>query len=208
MDIQDRAEQIVRKAIAASGKYRLRLPPPEQAEKAKSDCIVEIAALIAQQGLTLEQAFVHAARATYRAVEAEGDRDRTREAMARMLDALDLAEAASTGTPDQARAALASLAKQRTLISSAVEIGQAIHAKQRASAAGKARQKSSALLKAFAIEEYERGSWKSIRQARDALWPIVQAKAQEIGCPITATHGPETVYGWLLARNKSTRSAG
>ena len=208
MDLLDRAEQIARKAIAASGKYKLRQPPVEQVEKTKSDCIVEIATLFAK-GFTLDQASLHAALATYRAVEAEAGAARLGQHIARMLDALDLAETAVTGTPEQAREALAALSKQRaTLISTAVEMGQSINAKQRAVAAGKARQAPNAQLRAFAIEQFEGGRWKSTRQAGASLWPLVQAKAQEIGYPLTPTQGPTTLYQWLLAHNKTTRSAG
>lgn len=207
MNVQDRADEIARKAIAASGKYRLRQPASEDAEKSKTECIAQLVVFY-KKNLTLSEACLHAASTTYRAVEAEVEAKRLSAQISKMLDALDLAEAASSGSVQESRQALAKLAEQRnTLISMAVAFGQLINTKQKASAAGKQRQVPSATIKAFAIEQFEQGRWKSINQAAQALWPSVQAKAKQIGWIMSETGGLKTLYRWLLDHKKHTPSA-
>lgn len=208
MNVQDRANNIARKAVVATKTDRLRLPAEGQNERIEAECIAEIAALY-EQRLTPQEVCFYAASETYRAIAAEADAVRLNSYLLELYEALDLAKAASTENAEDSRAALAQLAEQgRTLVSKAVEYGQSIAVKQKASVAGKKRQAKSALVKAFAIQKYESDSWKSTRQASIALWPVVQAEAWRIGQSMTPTQGPQTLYGWLLEHNKSTLSAG
>lgn len=207
MTVQDRAEEIAHAVVKASLRQRLRNAFGETDDTAKAACVAKLEALYAQ-GLTPAEAYAHAAQLTYRAIAAEEDAKTRNNQISRMLDDLEIAEAASTGTPQEMQAALTELgANRRTFVSMAVELGQSVYAKQKASAGGKKRQEKSAVVKAFAIEQYEQRSWKSMRQARNALWPVVQTKAQEIGWVMSTTQGPETLYDWLRAHKKSTRSA-
>ena len=204
---QAQAEKIVHAAVNAARRRRLRDVFGETDDTAKAACIAKLEALYAQ-GLTPAEAYAHAAELTYRAIAAEEDARGRSAQISRMLDDLDIAEAASNGTPQEMREALTKFgANHRTFVSMAVAYGQSINAKHTASAGGKKRQEKGALVKAFAIQQYDLGTWKSTRQASLALWPSVEVKAQQIGRPMTSTQGPATLYGWLLAHNKSTLSA-
>jgi hypothetical protein len=49
----------------------------------------------------------------------------------------------------------------------------------------------------FAVDEFLKGSWKNLAQARDALWPKVQAEARRRNTNLTDLSGPSTLYKWL-----------
>jgi hypothetical protein len=56
----------------------------------------------------------------------------------------------------------------------------------------------------FAIDEFLKGSWKSLAQARDALWPKVQEEARLKNTNLTTRTGPHTLYKWLRTYQKSS----
>lgn len=59
-------------------------------------------------------------------------------------------------------------------------------------------------LREFAINEYLKGKWKNLIQARDALWPKVQQEARLRNTTLTARTGPDTLYKWLRTYQKSS----
>lgn len=67
---------------------------------------------------------------------------------------------------------------------------------------GNQRAKKYKSIEAFAVALFDARKWKSIKQAKDQLWPQVKAKSKELSCAMTDETGPETLYKWLLAHAK------
>jgi hypothetical protein len=209
MTFQHRVDEIAREAVHATGRYRLRKPSEVEIERMEAACISQISALY-ELNFAHAELGAYAATATYRAIVAEEDARRLTDQLSEMVAYLELAETASMGGAEEARAALTKLAGMRNAIMSTavMKYGRAIALKQKASAGGKKRQEKGALVKAFAIEKYEKGgTWKTTRQASFALWSEVENEAKRVGRPMTTTQGPTTIYGWLLRHKNSTRSA-
>jgi len=202
MNLQNCADVIAREAVAAINKFGLRRPPEGAIERIETECIEKIAALYVQNSTSIESS-VHAASATYRAIRAEGRAEGLEEQLFSIFSDIHLIETTDASNVHEVQAVLVKLKeKRRSYISIAVKYGQSIEAKQKASAGGKKRQEKSALVKAFAIQEYDSKKWRSTRQARTTLWPAVQAEANRVGWAMTPTQGPETLYQWLLEHKK------
>jgi len=77
--------------------------------------------------------------------------------------------------------------------------------KQAAGAGGRANAERSNQIRAFAIQLFEAGTWKSTKKAAVELWPKVFDESKRLNRRMSADRGPQTLYEWLLAHKKNTR---
>jgi hypothetical protein len=67
-----------------------------------------------------------------------------------------------------------------------------------AKAGANARHKNTRALKQFALDLAARKSYRSKRQAAQAITPEVMAEAKKLKCPLSQDRAEKTIYGWLL----------
>ena len=195
MDIQARADAIALIAVKNALKKSLRQPPGLPV-LSMAECVDELRELLTTE-LTPDQLARFAAIATVQA-------NLHREAENNLHIAFSAVSAAiqSNESPQKLIKILAKLEKENPVAWVGVDLGQIISRKLKASDASKKSKQKSALVKAYALDMFDAGNWKSTSQASKRLWPKVYAEAQRLGWAVNPTHGPETLYNWLLAHKK------
>lgn len=166
-----------------------------------AECLEQLTDLLTTE-LSGSELARFAAGATYKANLHIAQADNFTEALSTLLEAIK-----SDDSPQNLRKALTKLEKENPVVCVGVDLGQIIGRTLKASDAGKKSKTKIELVKAYAIDLFAAGAWKSTRKARDELWPQVQAEAKRMGWAVTTTQGPETLYQWLLEHKKSTPSA-
>jgi hypothetical protein len=195
MEIQARADAIALIGVKNTLKKTLRQPPGLPV-LSMAECVDQLTELLTTELETVQLARF-AAIATVQA-------NLHREAENNLHTAFSALSAAiqSNESPQQLKQMIAKLEKENPVAWVGVDLGQIISRKLKASDASKRSKQKSALVKAYALDLFDKGDWKSKSQARNSLWPKVQAEAKRVGWAITTTQGPETLYGWLLAHKK------
>ena len=62
-----------------------------------------------------------------------------------------------------------------------------------------------AVVRRFATEKLDAGTWRSARQASNSLWGSVSEYAKSVGTPMSEDSGRVTLYRWFLAHQKHKR---
>lgn len=200
MDIQARADAIALIAVKNTLKKTLRQPPGLPFLSA-AECVEQLTDLLAAE-LKASELARFAALATYQVNLYREQANTFTAALSTLLESIQ-----SDESPTNLRKVLAKLEKENPAVWVGVDLGQIIGRTLKASDAGKKSKTKIDLVKAYAIDLFAEGTWKSTRKARDALWPQVVAEAKRVGWGVTTTQGPETLYQWLLEHKKSTSSA-
>lgn len=195
MDIQARADAIAMIGVKNILKKTLR-QPPVLPMLSMADCVDQLTDLLTTE-LTQTQLARFAAIATIQASlhrEAANSFNQTLTSLAASVQANE--------SPQNLKKMLAKLEKENPVAWVGVDLGQIIGRKLKASDASKQSKQKSALVKAYALNLFDAGNWKSTSQASKRLWPEVLAEAQRVGWAVTATQGPKTLYQWLLDHKK------
>ena len=191
MDIQARADAIALIGVKNRLKKILR-QPPGLPFLSMAECVDQLTELLTTE-LTPVQLARYAAVATFQASlyrEAANSLNRTLTSLAASVQANE--------SPQNLKKIVAKLEKENPVAWVGVDLGQIISRKLKASDASKKSKQKSALVKAYALDMFDAGNWKSTSQASKRLWPKVYAEAQRLGWAVNPTHGPETLYKWLL----------
>ena len=77
--------------------------------------------------------------------------------------------------------------------------------KKVAASGGDKRSAKYEIVRQFVIEEYNKRSWKNLKDAQRSLMPEVLKKAAEVSWHIAEESGEDTVYRWLRAHAKNMR---
>lgn len=204
MNVKTRADELAITAVKNTLNTRLRRPSGLPFLSV-TECVDQLTALLAAELDVLELARF-AAVATYESNLFREQINSLTAALSTLSDTVNSDESKDVRAKNF-RKALVDLENHNPVVWVGVDLGQIIGRTLKASDAGIKSKHKTMLVKAYAIELYLTGSWKSMRQARDELWPQVQAKALNVGWAVTPTQGPETLYKWLRDHNKANPSA-
>lgn len=203
MDLAQRAENIAMAAIKDHAGTGLRALSPTAKAQRIEDCLDELTQLLDSE-LDSAGLIRFAAQATYRA-------SMYKTATLAYEDSVDVFLTALEEQPTRGRSKTKIIkdAQQKLirrghpLISELVSGAQATVASLKASDNSKKGKAKNESLEAFAGQLFDaKKSWSSVANARDKLWPLVQAEATQRGKPLSELSGPTTLYRWLLKRNK------
>ena len=208
MDLDQRADAIALAAIKDLAGLGLRALPPAERSQRLTDCLDELTLLLGRE-LDSADLLRFAAQASYRASMYKTATLAYEDSVDDFLTALE-----EPPTRGRSRAKIIKDAQQKLLrrghplIADLVSGAQATVASLKASDSSKKGKAKNASLEEFAGQLYAANpKWASVANARDKLWPKVQAEALRRGKPLTALTGPTTLYKWLLKRAKRIPSA-
>ena len=208
MDLTQRADDIALAAIKDIAGTGLRALPPAARSQRIADCLAELIRLLESE-LDSAGLLRFAVQATYRASMYKTAALAYEDSIDDFLTALD-----EPPTRGRSKTKIIKDAQQKLLrrghplISQLVNGAQATVASLKASDSARKGKAKTASLEEFAWQLYDANpKWASVANARDKLWPRVQAEALSRGKPLTVLTGPTTLYKWLLKRAKRIPSA-
>ncbi len=207
MELSRRANEIALQAIRANAEFG-STEAPAIAGQRTDDCLRRLEELF-DHGLNDMELTRCAAAATYRANYYLHALLSYEEGMDQFLTALEEYPTRTRSKSKIIEAAVANLkAHGHPLVSGLVEVAQNTVSTLNASANSMRAKQKKAGIEMFACGLYEeKKPWVSRANARDRLWPQVQAEAVRLGTPLTDTSGPTTLYRWLSHYDKRTPSA-
>lgn len=208
MELKKRLDDLALQAIKNSAGSGLRAISTVTADQRQIDCLDGMAALL-QQELDLEALSRFAATAVYLSNYQLHRTLAYEKSIDDFLTAISVPPTRSRSKAIIIEEALLKLDRTgHSLVTVLVAGAQDTIRTLKASSNSRKSKSANASIEAFACQLYEaKEAWPSRSNARDKLWPQVQAEATRRGRALSTLSGPTTLYRWLSKSDKRRASA-
>jgi hypothetical protein len=203
-ELNEKIDALVCDTVKKNEKVTMRLKPDGANEQRAATCISDVATLLALE-LTPSELATYAAGVKYTALSYKYRWAILDRQLDEVVQGWKLANKGAEGTASDAIDILKRLSTESSIfISGAVRFGAVMESKVKGAKGGNKRIEKISEVKKFAIDLFDKRTWKNPKQASVKLFPQVQAQAKLLGWTMSVEQGEKTLYDWLRAHKKST----